>query len=61
MSTNHEPTYRAIARNLREFGYPDVTAAMVEDVHEALRDGEDLPHGIIGMFAKGQLEESGIL
>ena len=51
--------YEAIARSLREFGYPDTTAAMVEEIHEAKRAGEGvLPHGIVGMFADSQLNEA---
>lgn len=62
METNaNDPIYQVIARNLREFGYPDVTASMIEDTHDALRDGEDLPHGVIGMFAKGQLQDAGLV
>ncbi len=53
-----ERAYAAIARNLREFGYPDVTAAMIADVHQAVEDGQPLPHGIIGLFAKDQLREN---
>lgn len=53
----NDPVYRAIAANLREFGYPDVTGAMVREVHESMLVGGDLPHGVVGMFAKGQLEE----
>lgn len=50
--------YTAIARNLRTFGYTDVTAKMVEEVDEARRAGRDLPHGIVGMFAADQLDEA---
>jgi hypothetical protein len=57
----NELTYRAIARNLRDFGYPDVTPSMIQDTHAALMDGEDLPHGIIGMFAEGQLRDAGLV
>lgn len=50
----------AIAKSLREFGYPDADAAKIEDVRKAFRDGkrgEDLPHGILGRFAESQLAE----
>lgn len=50
--------YATIASNLREFGYPNITAKMVRETHEAMRAGEDLPHGIIGMFASDQLTEA---
>ena len=49
--------YKAVARNLREFGYPDVTTEMVEEIHGAFKAGTPLPHGIIGMMAGGQFEE----
>jgi hypothetical protein len=52
----------AVARNLREFGYPDVTAVMIRDVYDAWLSGNrypDLPHGIIGGFAERQFEENG--
>ncbi len=51
--------YIAIAQNLREFGYPDVTAKMIEETDEARRAGKpkDQPHGIISMFANRQLED----
>ncbi len=60
----NESVYAAIARNLREFGYADVTAKMVRDTHDAMSSGTTLPHGIVGMFAKRQLveaQEQGIL
>ena len=45
-----------IARNLREFGYPDVTASTVrEQLGKA--EGE---RDIIGKFAAGMLEENGL-
>lgn len=53
--------YTAIARNLREFGYSDVTWKMVEEVHEAMKQGKrkfDLPHGIIGPFAENQINDA---
>jgi hypothetical protein len=52
--------YIAIARNLREFGYSGVSANMVAEVHAAMRSGDPLPHGVVGMFAKSQIEESGL-
>lgn len=51
--------YVAIARNLREFGYSDVKPQMIRETHEAMKRGDGkMPHGIIGMFAKKQLEEA---
>lgn len=53
-----EDIYIQIARNLRDFGYPDVTSVMIKEIHEAMKAGdEEIPHGIIGMFAKDQLAE----
>jgi hypothetical protein len=52
--------YLAIARNLREFGYDGVSANMIRDVDEAIQAGRPLPHDIVGMFAKRQLEEAGL-
>jgi hypothetical protein len=48
-----------IAKNLRTFGYPDVTAEMIFDTHRAmLNSDEEMPHGIVGMFARKQLQEA---
>lgn len=50
----------AIAKSLREFGYPDADAGKIEDIRAAYRDGqrgENLPHGILGRFAESQIEE----
>lgn len=49
--------YAVIAANLREFGYPDVTEEMIREVHDAMRKDEaPLPHGIVGRYARDQLE-----
>jgi len=56
-----EQVYPAIAKSLVEFGYPDVTAEMIREIHLAKIDGksgDDLPHGVIGMFAESQLDEA---
>jgi hypothetical protein len=58
-AVRQQAAYTAIARNLREFGYPDVTAEMVREVYRAMVRGEDIPHGVVGMFAQGQLEDAG--
>lgn len=58
MPSDEQTLYASIASNLREFGYPHITAKMVRETHEAMRAGEDLPHGIIGMFAADQLTEA---
>ena len=52
--------YDTIARSLREFGYPDVTAEMIEETDEARKRGEPntAPHGIVSMFACRMLDEA---
>ena len=49
--------YRAIAKSLRDFGYPDCTDKMIRDTHTAMKQGDKLPHGIVGMMAESQLRE----
>lgn len=52
--------YEAVARSLREFGYPHASAEMVRDTHAAMKAGAaEMPHGIVGMFAESQLKEAG--
>lgn len=51
--------YETVARSLREFGYRDATADMIRDTHAAMKAGEPIPHGIVGMFARRQLEDAG--
>ena len=47
-----------IASGLREFGYPDASLEMVSDTLDAMQRGHDeMPHGIVGMFAQSQLQE----
>ena len=55
-----DQVYEAIARNLREFGYPDVTATMIRETDEARAAGRPLsePHGIVSMFARRQLDDA---
>lgn len=53
--------FETVAKSLREFGYPDASAAMVKDCWEAMQSGkgdEDMPHGIVGRFAFNQLDEA---
>lgn len=50
--------YEAIARNLREFGYPDASATMIEETHKAMKAGQPLPHGVVGMFAQSQIQNN---
>lgn len=52
--------FESVARSLREFGYPDATAAMVKDIYAAMKRGDrTMPHGIVGMFAESQIKEVG--
>ncbi len=55
--------HEVIAESLREFGYPDATADMIREVHEAMRPHQsspevDLPHGVVGLFAESQIKEA---
>ena len=55
-----EKGFEAVARNLREFGCPDVTGDMISEIHTALKEGKRegyLPHGVVGMFAQSQILE----
>lgn len=65
-SATEKRAYSAIAKSLREFGYPDVTDEMVKETHEAIlkkpslagsKEVKDFPHGIVSMFASSQLRE----
>lgn len=48
----------SVARSLRAFGYPDVSAKMIREVFDAWEAGiSPLPHDVIGMFAKSQFDE----
>jgi len=50
----------AVAKSLREFGYPDVTAKMIREIFDKWEDGNvfpNLPHGVIAGFAEKQFEE----
>lgn len=50
--------FESVAKSLREFGYPDASAEMVEATWNAMERGDDeMPHGVVGMFAKSQLDE----
>ena len=53
--------YEAIAKDLNEFGYPDVTWGMIKTIHESYKQGKresELPHGVIGMFAQSHIEDA---
>jgi hypothetical protein len=62
MNVDPKKVFTAIAKSLVEFGYHDCTAEMVSDVYEAMKDGKkdypDLPHGVVGAFAKSQINDA---
>lgn len=47
----------AMAKSMREFGYPDVTSEMADEILTAYLAVEALPHGVVGMFLKSQMDE----
>ena len=50
---------QSIAKGLREFGYPDVTPAMVQEVIDAYKAGkrdDKLPHGVLGLMIESMIE-----
>lgn len=60
MTKEHEAyalAFSLIAKSLRDFGYPSVTAEQVADVYNAMKANQPLPHGIIGKFAASQLKD----
>ena len=54
---NFNDACEAVARSLREFGYPDASAQMVSDTYDAVRDGKAIPHEIVGAFAAEQIKD----
>lgn len=51
----------AIARSLREFGYPDASDEMIREIWDAYQAGNrnnELPHGIVGMMAGAQFNDN---
>jgi hypothetical protein len=51
---------KSIAKGLREYGYPDTSPAMINEILVEYRTGKrdlELPHGVIGAFASSQLDE----
>jgi hypothetical protein len=47
----------AIAKSLREFGYPDASDEMIAEIWTAYERGDEtMPHGVIGLFAENQLD-----
>jgi len=55
--TTRADIYAAIAQSLREFGYDHVRPDQIKDTHEAMIAGTEIPHGVIGLFAKDQLQD----
>ena len=51
-----EQGFEAQAKSLVEFGYPNVTAAMVEAAHDDWKEGRE-PQGVIAMFCVSAFEE----
>lgn len=51
-----EAGFEAQAKYMREFGYTDVTAAMIADHHAAWQRGEEMP-SVIFLFSRGAFEE----
>ena len=51
-----EDALEAVAKGLREFGYPDVTKDMIREHHAAWKKGEE-GEGVIFLFAKGYFED----
>lgn len=58
MLTRENVTY-ALAQSMREFGYPDVSDEMAGEILDAyvVDPASELPHGVIGMMLKSQLDE----
>jgi hypothetical protein len=55
-----EEAMAAIAKSLRDFGYPDADTEMITEVYDAFaagKRGEKLPHGVVGRFAESQFEQ----
>jgi hypothetical protein len=63
-ATRRKPTLtdgmESVAKNLRQFGYPDVTGPMIREIYDGWLTGKrfpDLPHGIIAGLAESQFDE----
>ena len=48
--------YESIAQAMRDYGYQDVTAALVREIDES--PPSDEPRGVVWMFAGKQLQEA---
>lgn len=60
MATTKHTICDAISHSLVEFGYPDCTPEMIGEIYDDFKAGKrfpELPHGIIGAMAEGQLKE----
>lgn len=55
MSILHQG-FKALAKGLREFGYPDVTPELIEAAHTEWKQGKPA-NGIIAMFAEKEFIE----
>ncbi|MBA3359088.1 MAG: hypothetical protein H0U20_06500 [Thermoleophilaceae bacterium] len=53
---DEQAVYEAIAQAMRDYGYRDVTAAVVREIDEAPPTEER--RGVISMFAARQLQEA---
>lgn len=56
-----QDAFEAVAKSLREFGYPQTTADMVSKCWDAMAEGKkdlEMPHGVVGAFAYSQLNEN---
>ena len=53
---DQQAVYEQIAETMRNFGYRDVTAAVVRDIDEA--SSTEPPEGVIAMFAARQLKDA---
>lgn len=52
-----ERGFASIAKDLREFGYPDVTPQIVKECVDAWHAKEPAPHGVIGVIVYRGLDE----
>lgn len=51
-----QQAFKAVANALVEFGYPDITAAKIEEAHGRWKRGEEAAD-IIDMFARREFDE----
>jgi len=57
---NFQDIVKAITRNLKEFGYTDLTYEQTLDAYNNAMTGQS-PKNIIDMMVKHQLDENGLL